>query len=111
MFRPNSFVTSGNYPVPTLDLNYAATGALNGIETFTRASSGWAYNSLGVLTQYSTNAPRFDYDPTTLQLRGLLFEEQRANMFLRSSGFSDATWAKTRVSVSPNSMGAIAEFG
>ena len=104
MFRRSSGLSAGKYPVPGLDLNYAVTGALAGIETFTRASTAWAVNGAGMLTQHAANAPRFDHDPTTLQLRGLLFEEQRANMFLRSSEFSDATWAKTRVSVSPNSM-------
>ncbi len=63
MFRRSTALSAGRYPIPNLDLNYAATGALSGIETFTRASSAWAFNQTGTLSQYAANTPRFDYDP------------------------------------------------
>lgn len=65
--------------VPTLDLNFLTGSMPSGI-TFTRASTGWAYNSSGVLTSYATNAPRLDYDPVALTAKGLLIEEARTNL-------------------------------
>lgn len=47
--------------------------------------------------------PRFDYDPVTRQPRGLLIEESRANLLLRSEEFDNASWVKNGVTVSANS--------
>ncbi len=52
--------------------------------TFSRASSATRTNSAGVLELVSTDGPRFDYDPVTLQPKGLLIEEQRTNLLLQS---------------------------
>lgn len=73
---------------PSLDFNFLS-GALDGRITFTRASAGWSYNSAGVLTSSSTNAPRFDYDPVTLLPKGLLIEEARTNS-LRNNSMTNA---------------------
>jgi hypothetical protein len=47
--------------------------------TFTRSTTGTFTNASGVLTSAAINAPRFDYDPATLQSLGLLIEQQRTN--------------------------------
>lgn len=72
-------------PVPALDLDFRA-GTMPAGLTFTRASSAWYFNSSGTLTSAATNAPRFDHDPSTLALRGLLVEEARTNSFRNNSG-------------------------
>lgn len=36
--------------------------------------------------------PRFDYDPVTLECKGLLIEEQRTNLCLQSSSFDTVPW-------------------
>lgn len=47
--------------------------------TLERASTGTRFNSSGVLVSAAIDAARFDYDPATLALLGLLVEPQRTN--------------------------------
>lgn len=72
--------TSG---VPSLALNFL-TGTLDSSITFTRASTATFIGSNGLIQAAAINEPRFDYDPSTLALNGLLMEEQRTNLFLNS---------------------------
>lgn len=46
---------------------------------FTRAGDGMRVNSAGVLETIGTNGLRYDFDPTTGSLRGVLIEPARAN--------------------------------
>ena len=46
--------------------------------------------------------PRFDYNPLTLGALGLLVEEQRTNLLLRSQEFDQSPWSATRATVSAN---------
>jgi hypothetical protein len=46
--------------------------------------------------------PRFDYDPVTLAPRGLLIEEQRVNLLLRSEEFDNAGWTKIAATATAN---------
>jgi hypothetical protein len=47
--------------------------------------------------------PRFDYDPVTLQPRGLLIEEQRSNTCFQSEDFS-TTWTVVGLTVQTNTI-------
>jgi len=49
------------------------------IITFTRASTATYFDSTGTLQSAAIDAPRFDYDPSTLAAQGLLIEESRTN--------------------------------
>ena len=68
--------------------------------TFTRASSATRVNQQGVIETVSTNVPRFDYDPATGAAKGLLIEEARTNLVLRSNEFSNAVWISSGITIS-----------
>lgn len=53
-------------------------------------------------TTAANGAPRFDYNPTTLAPRGLLIEEQRTNLLLRSEQFDNAAWIAGGLTVGAN---------
>jgi hypothetical protein len=50
--------------------------------------------------------PRFDYDPVTLLPRGLLVEEARTNLLLRSQEFDNAAWIPSNLAVTANAATA-----
>jgi hypothetical protein len=74
---------------PVLD---ERTGALTSAATFTRASTATYFDAAGVMQTAAVNTPRYDYDPATLAYRGLLMEDSRTNLMLRSQEFDNATW-------------------
>jgi hypothetical protein len=58
-------------------------------------------------TDYTRNVgglfpARFDYDPVTLAPRGILIEEQRVNLLLRSEELNDAAWTLNGATVTAN---------
>jgi len=63
-------------------------GVLAPFVTFTRASTATYFDAAGVMQTAAVNTPRIDYDPDTLELRGLLIEEQRTNLLLNSAALS-----------------------
>jgi hypothetical protein len=73
------------------------------IITFTRASTGTFFNSAGVLTSAAINAPRFDYNPSTLAAQGLLIEEARTNLITSSAALP----AGTNATVTPDTYVAL----
>ena len=77
--------TRGGFPVPALSLDFLS-GTLDSRITFTRAlDTATRVNSNGFIETVNANIPRFDYDPVTLQPRGLLVEEARSNFILQSN--------------------------
>jgi hypothetical protein len=72
---------SQNYPTtrPTLTLDFAKAKRVDPRVTFTRASTATYFDASGTLRSAANNAPRIDYDPSTLAAQGLLIEEARTN--------------------------------
>ena len=97
--------------VPSLDLRFAdnksLTDAVTGasLVTFTRASNGTFVDSAGVIQTAATDVPRFDHNPTTGESLGLLVEEARTNLLLRSEEFG-TTWAAGGATITSNSVTA-----
>lgn len=112
-FTPGCVKFTGGGVTPTHSFNFM-TGQLPADITFTRASSATYYNSSGILTTAGNNVPRFDYDPATLLLKGLLIEASATNQVINSvmstSGTSFASgWATGgtgNVTVSANAITA-----
>lgn len=67
------------------------------IVTFTRASTATYTDSAGALQTAAINAPRFDYNPTTLVPLGFLVEEARTNLLLNSGTLVTQTVTVTAV--------------
>lgn len=93
--------------VSSLDLNFL-DGTLDSRVTFARADATTCatyFGSDGLLKTAAANVPRFDYDPSTLQARGLLIEESRTNLLLQSRDMTQAAWSKTDVTPTRNQVG------
>jgi len=91
---------------PTLLLDFAKVKQLDPRITFTRASTGTFYNSVGVLSTAAAGVARFDFNPITNDSLGLLIEEQRTNLFTYSEDFSNAAWTKANSSITANAATA-----
>ena len=67
--------------------------------SFTRASQGYYTNADGTLTLFASGAMRRGD-------RGVLIEGARTNLLLRSQEFDNASWVKTRATVTANAVAA-----
>jgi hypothetical protein len=79
-----------------LDLQFATDKTLTArrgpTPTFTRASTATFVGSNGLIQSAAINAARFDHDPVTLACKGLLIEDARTNLTVRSDDFSATEW-------------------
>ena len=99
---------STGYPIirPSLTLDFANSQIFDPRITFTRASSGTRTNERGLIESLASGVPRIDFDPVTGECRGLLIEEARTNLLLRSAEFDNASWTKTRATITANATTA-----
>ena len=91
--------------LPSLEFDFAGTGTVNQVIrnpaqptaaiTFTRNSVATYFGADGLLKTAQPNVPRIDYDPVTLECRGLLIEESRTNLLT----YSEQLWDTTKWSV------------
>ena len=92
---------------PTLDLSFTSgSGVLDSRIVFTRASTATYFDSGGTLQTATSGTPRFDYDPVTHALRGLLIEEARTNGAINSGRLDNASWVQTNHTVTATATGA-----
>jgi hypothetical protein len=71
-------------PGPALALSFMTPGSLDPRITLTRASTATYFDVTGTMQTAAVNAARWDYDPVTHVLRGMLIEEQRGNAIFPS---------------------------
>lgn len=85
---------TSNYPTTraSLLLDFARSRALDPRITFTRTTAATRTNPYGLVETVAADVPRFEFDPVTLESRGLLIEEQRTNLLTYSNDFSNAIW-------------------
>jgi hypothetical protein len=99
----NSRGSGGDADKLSLDLQFATDKTLTArrgpTPTFTRASTATFVGSNGLIQSAAINAARFDHDPVTLACKGLLIEEARTNICLRSENFA-TTWSTFNSSTS-----------
>jgi hypothetical protein len=98
----------GNWPNifsgTALRLDFNETTTLDSRITFTRATNGTYFDSSGVLQTASSDVARFDHrlEGGVWVNKGLLMEEQRANVNIYSEEFDNAAWTNTNVTITAN---------
>lgn len=94
---------SGGGENPPIDFSM---GVLDPSITFARSSTGTYIGSDGLQKTAAIDGPRFDHDPITGNMRGLLVEEQRTNRISNSSGLDSAVWIKTSATITADAVPA-----
>jgi hypothetical protein len=95
---------------PTLDYRFALDRreieaiSLTDKLTYTGATNGTFVNRSGLVERATTDLPRFDHGPVSRQSLGLLVEEARTNLLVRSEEFDNASWIKFNTTLSPNQI-------
>jgi hypothetical protein len=99
--------------------NFVFTASANGVTSYTGDGNSGVYIYGAMLSNSASldpyvptpgaapsstayYGPRFDYDPVTLLPRGLLIEEQRTNLLLRSEEFDNGAWGVGGLTVTAN---------
>jgi hypothetical protein len=70
-------------------------GSLDSRIAFSRASVATYFDVAGAIQTATSGTPRWDYDPVTHAMLGLLIEEQRANLLLNSATLGTQSVAVT----------------
>jgi hypothetical protein len=97
MITPSFSLTATERVLPRLALDFT-TASLDPRVTFTRVgATATVVNSSGFVQTVAADTPRFDFNSITLVCRGLLIEEQRANLLLQSQNFG-TSWTNTNSS-------------
>ena len=97
--------SGGAFAGATLNLDFTSGNqTLDPRITFTRSTTATFTGSNGLIQTAAIDAPRFDYNPTTLASLGLLIEEQRVNLWTYSEQFDNAAWTKTNSSITANTV-------
>lgn len=86
---------------PKIALNFT-TGVLDPVVNYTRGSVATRVDENGLVSVVSNDQPRFDYNPLTLSVQGLLIEDSRSNLLAYSEQFNDASWGKFAITVTAN---------
>jgi hypothetical protein len=106
VMNPVSRGTAAAPVSPNLVLDFAGTEGVDPRIAFTRSTTATRVNSDGLIESVAIDAPRIDYDPVTLQCRGLLCEAQSTNFCLYNRDLTNAAWIKTNCTAARTQTGA-----
>jgi hypothetical protein len=95
-------VTPNGTKASKLYLVVPSSGA--GDLSVTRATTATRVNSSGLIESVASNVPRLDY--TNGSCPSILVEPQRTNLFTYSEDFTNASWLKTRATITGNATTA-----
>jgi hypothetical protein len=76
----------------------------NAVTAYTPTTTQPITNYIPRLMTAPANVARFDHNPVTDESLGLLVEESRQNVWLRSDDFANAAWTKTASSITANTI-------
>ena len=92
-------------PQPSLILNFL-TGSLDSRISFTRAANTATFFGSNLLLQTANaNIPRFDYNPLTGALNGLLIEQASTNVAIQNRDMTNAAWVKVTTTAALDQTG------
>jgi hypothetical protein len=86
----------------TIELWGAQLEQRSAVTAYTPTTTQPITNYIPVLLTAPAGVARSDHNPTTGESLGLLVEEQRTNLVLRSEEFDNAAWTKTNSSITSN---------
>lgn len=96
----------GEAPAFYIDFTAGQVNTLPGASlVFTRSSTAWYFNPLGLLVSAAADVPRFTYDPLTLDKEGLLMELATTNEALWSRDMTNAAWTKSNITAAKTQTG------
>jgi len=72
----------------------------------TRSTIGTYFDSTGIMQTAAIDAVRVNYDPYTKEFLGVLIENAATNLVFQSQDFDNASWSKTRTTVTANATTA-----
>jgi len=74
------------------------------VTAYTATTTAPITNYIPALQTAASGVARFEHNPVTKESLGLEIEEQRTNLALRSEEFDNASWTKTRATVTANTI-------
>lgn len=74
------------------------------VSAYTATTTQAITNYIPKLQSAASGVARFDNNPTTGESLGLLIEESRTNLVLRSDDYANASWTKTNSSIDSNTI-------
>ena len=102
MITPSYSATATERVLPRMALDFT-TGVLDPRVSVVRAlNTATRVNSSGLIEVVNANLPRFNHNPVTLAPRGLLIEELRTNLLLRSQLIGGTSWTSSGVTSTTN---------
>jgi hypothetical protein len=116
----NNYVGIQGYPLGATSLNsgnsYTGDGTSgvyvwgaqleqrSSVTAYTATTTAAITNYIPVLLTAASGIPRFDHNPISRESLGLLIEEQRTNLIIRSEEFNNGNWLKSGITVTANQI-------